>query len=92
MGRRLILNPGRNEIILENSEAGYSGDTLWLYIRGIDMAEAFALLSNSANTGVIVFEYGEMTDRYEGMTRLTGIISRDALVSAALERGAKESV
>ena len=86
-GRRLILNPGEHETILEDCEAGYAGGVLWLYLNGVTMAQAFALLRDEANTTVIVFQYGDMEDRYEGMTRLTGIMDDGEQVRASLKKG-----
>lgn len=86
-GRRLILNPGETEVVLEGSEAGYSDGVLWLYMTDITLPEAFALLIAPANTGVIAYQYGEMEDRYEGFTDLTGLFTSDGMVRAALKRG-----
>ena len=87
-GRALILNPGPNQIELMDSEAGFADGVLWLYIKGQAMAQTFALLSDPANTAVIVFMYGDMEDRYEGMTRLTAILDDGDRVRAALKKGA----
>lgn len=87
-GRRLILNPGENEIILEGSEAGYAEGVLWLYIQGQTLAQTFALLNDPANTGVIRFEFGEMEKVYEGFTRLIALMERDGEVAAALKEEA----
>lgn len=87
-GRKVILNPGTREIVLEEAELGYAGGVLWLYIRGRTMAQTFALLSDAANTAIIEFRYGEMADRFEGYTRLTCVMERDGLVSASLEKEA----
>lgn len=87
-GRRLILNPGEHETILEDCEAGYAGGVLWLYLNGVTMAQAFALLSDPANTAVIRYEYGEMEKVYEGFTRLTALMERDGEVAAALKEEA----
>lgn len=87
-GRRLILNPGADEIILEGSEAGYADGVLWLYIQGQTLAQTFALLSDPANTAVIRYEYGEMEKVYEGFTRLTALMERDGEVAAALKEEA----
>ena len=86
-GRSLILNPGPNEIELPGSEAGYADGVLWLYLKGVTLAQAFAILSNPENTSVIEFHYGEMVDAYEGLTHLTSIRENVDLVSASLERG-----
>ena len=91
-GRCLILNPGPNEITLADSEAGYAEGVLWLYIQGQTLAQAFALLSDPANTAAIEFRYGEMADRFEGFTCLTGLMARDGLISASLVREEGEHV
>lgn len=91
-GRAVVLRPGEHEIILEEAELGYSGGVLWLYIRGRTMPQTFALLSDTANTAIIEFRYGEMADRFEGYTRLTAIMERDGLVSASLEKEAAAGV
>lgn len=89
-GRSLILNPGPNEIELPGSEAGYADGVLWLYLVNVDLVQAFEILSDPVNTAVIEFHYGEMMDRYEGMTRVTGLMERDGQVSASLERGQED--
>lgn len=91
-GRRLILNPGPNQIELPGSEAGYADGVLWLYIRGVDLAQAFALLSDPANTAVIRYEYGEMADVFEGFTHLTTLMEREDQVSASLRKEASADV
>ncbi len=92
IGRKVVLNPGENEIAMEQTELGYSGGVVWLYLHGLTLAQAFALLSDPANTGTIEFRYGEMADRFEGYTRLTGLMDRDGLVSASLEKEAAGGV
>lgn len=88
-GRSLILNPGPNQIELPGSEAGYAEGVLWLYIQGQTLAQAFAFLSDPANTAVIRYEYGEMADVFEGFTHLTTLMERDGEVSAALKKEAE---
>lgn len=85
-GRSLALNAGPNEIVLPGSEAGCSDGLLWLYLEGVTLARAFALLSDAQNTRAIEFRYGEMKDRFEGYTRLTGLMERDGRVSSLLEK------
>lgn len=87
-GRSLILNPGPNQIELPGSEAGYAEGVLWLYIQGQTLAQAFAFLSDPANTAVIRYEYGEMADVFEDFTHLTTLMERDGEVSAALTKEA----
>lgn len=88
-GRSLILNPGPNQIELPGSDAGYAEGVLWLYIQGQTLAQAFAFLSDPANTAVIRYEYGEMADVFEGFTHLTTLMERDGEVSAALKKEAE---
>ncbi len=88
-GRSLILNPGPSQIELPGSEAGYAEGVLWLYIKGQTLAQAFAFLSDPANTAVIRYEYGEMVDVFEGFTHLTTLMERDGEVSAALKKEAE---
>ena len=85
-GRKVILNPGLDRIVLEGSEAGYADGVLWLYIKGQTLAQTFALLSNPTNTAVIEFHYGDMVDRYENFTHLIVLQEGENQVSAALER------
>lgn len=87
-GRKLVLNPGPDEIVLENSEAGYADGVLWLYIKGRTLAQTFALLINPSNTAEIDFCYGDMVDRYEGYTHLIVLQEGENQVNAALERSA----
>ena len=87
-GRKLVLNPGADEIVLEESEAGYADGVLWLYIKGRTLAQTFALLINPSNTAEIDFRYGDMVDRYEGYTHLIVLQEGEAQVNAALERSA----
>jgi hypothetical protein len=88
-GRRLILAAGSDaEVLLEGSEAGYADGVLWLYLAGVTLPEAFALLTAPENTGVIAYQYGEMEDRYGGFTDLTGLFTSDGMVRAALTREA----
>lgn len=90
-GRSLILIPGPNQIELPGSEAGYAEGVLWLYIRGQSLAQAFAVLSDPANTAVIRYEYGEMADIFEGFTHLTTLMEREGEVSAALKKESADS-
>ena len=85
-GRRVVLNPGLDRIVLEGSEAGYANGVLWLYVKGQTLAQTFALLSNPTNTAVIEFHYGEMVDRYENFTHLIVLQEDEDQVNAALER------
>ena len=84
-GRRLILNDGT---VIENGEAGYSNGVLWCYFDGYTIQQAGSLFFNASVTAKITFEYGEMTDEYEGFNNCVGIkIDSDGKISVCLKRG-----
>lgn len=84
-GQRIRLNNGT---VIENGTAGYSDGSLWLYFSGYTMMQAALLFFDTANTAVIVFEYGEMSDTYEGFTNCTSLTTNtDGKVSVCLKRG-----
>ena len=70
-GRRLILKDGAK---IEGAEAGYSDGFLWLYLTGYPMIMAINTFMNPLKTGLIIFQYGDMEDRYEGFTKCTNIM------------------
>ena len=84
-GQRLILMDGTT---IENGRAGYSEKHLWLWVTGYTMQQAAAIFLNPSKTGVIVFEYGEMSNRYEGFTDCTNLfIDGDDQINVCLIRG-----
>ena len=84
-GQRLILKDGTT---IENGSAGYSDATLWLYCYVYTMMQAAMLFFDPAKTDVIVFQYGDMEDRYEGFTNCRNMmINEDGRVSVCLKRG-----
>lgn len=84
-GRRLILN---NDIILEDCEAGYADGFLWCFLIGYTIQQAATMFLDAENTGHIEFQYGEMSDSYEGFTNCTRIMAEaDGRVSVCLVRG-----
>lgn len=88
-GRRLILAAGsEHEVALEGSEAGFADGVLWLYLVEVTLPEAFALLSVPDNTAAIIYQYGEMEDRYEGFGNVTGLFTSYGTVRASLTREA----
>lgn len=89
-GLRLILN---DTVTIENGLAGFSQGFLWLYFSGYTIQQAAALFFDSEMTQKIVFEYGEMSDTYEGYTECRGItIDGDNQVSVCMVRGVTENV
>lgn len=82
--RKLILNDGT---VIENGEAGYSQGFLWLFLPGYTMQQAAAIAFDTNKTAVIVFEYGEMEDRYEGYTNCTSLSENDGQANVCLKKG-----
>ena len=70
-GRRIILADNTK---IEGGECGYSDGFIWCWMSGKTMAQAAAIFTKPKNTEVIVFEYGEMSDRYEGYTECRNIM------------------
>ena len=84
-GRRLILNDGTT---IENGEAGFAEGFLWLRLPGYTMQQAASIFFDSSKTERIVFEYGEMTDTYDGFTVCVNInVNIDGMASVCLVRG-----
>lgn len=83
VGRRLILNDGT---ALENAEAGYAEQVLWCYIPGLSVVQVFPLFSDAQKTQKITFEYGEMSDVYEGFTVISAIIQGEDMTRIALRK------
>lgn len=83
-GLRLILNDGT---IIENGRAGYAEGFLWCYMTGYTMQQAAMLFWDDSKTAKIVFQYGEMSDEYEGFTNCVNIhIDVDGKVSVCMTR------
>lgn len=84
-GRRLIFQDGTT---IEDAHCGYSDGNVWCWFPNYTMQAAAAILFDPQKTGVIVFEYGNMTDRYEDFTVCTTIfIDGDGTVSGCLKKG-----
>ena len=83
-GLRLILMDGT---ILENATAGSAGSFLWCNVPGMTMAQAAAVFLDPEKTGHIVFQYGEMTDEYDGFTNCTALMETGGNISVSLTRG-----
>lgn len=84
-GQRLILMDGT---IIENGRCGYSDGHLWCWVIGYTMQQAAGIFFDPDKTGEIVYQYGEMSDRYEGFTVCTNLfIDNDGKVSVCLVRG-----
>lgn len=84
-GQRLILMDGT---IIENGRCGYADGRLWCWVTGYTMQQAAGIFFDPDKTGEIVYQYGEMSDRYEGFTVCTNLfIDNDGQVSVCLVRG-----
>ena len=84
-GQRLILMDGTT---IENGTAGYSQGVLCCWFTGYTLPQAAQMFLDPAKTGRIVFEYGQMSDNYEGFTNCTYLmIDSDGKVSVCLTRG-----
>ena len=70
--------------VIENGEAGKTSSSLWLFMPGYTMQQAAAVAFDSNKTSVIVFEYGEMTDTFNGYTSCVNISAEDGQASVCL--------
>ena len=73
-GRRLIF---ANGITWEGTELGAADGTVWLFLYGITLMQALPVITNQAATEKIIFQYGEMSETFEGYTHLK-VITEDA--------------
>ena len=80
-GRQLILNDGT---VIPDGEAGLAQGFLWLYLPGYTMQQAAAIAFDAGKTASITFEYGEMSDTYNGYTVCTNISADDGQASVCL--------
>ena len=86
MTLRLKLNDGT---VIEDGQAGLAQGILWLWFTGYTMAQAAGIFLDPAKTSRIVFEYGEMSDTFEGFTDCTILqIDNGGRVSVCLKQGA----
>ena len=84
-GQRLILNDGT---IIEGGRAGYADGFLWLYLTEITMMQAAQMFFDQDKTQRIEYQYGEMSDVYEGFTVCRSIISdAEGQISVCMVRG-----
>ena len=61
-GRRIILNDGSTF----EGDCGYADGYLWCYVRGVSSPEEVAPFLDPDAISVIIYQYGEMEDRYTG--------------------------
>ena len=61
-GRRIILNDGSTF----EGNCGYADGYLWCYLLGVKDPEDLAPFLNPDAISVIIYQYGDMEDRYTG--------------------------
>lgn len=84
-GRRIRMNDGA---IYEEGEIGYADGVIWCFLKNIDLISAFQNFSNPEKTQKLVFEYGEMSDVYEGFMSIGAVIQKEQGVNIMLRREA----
>lgn len=57
--------------IFENSDCGYSKDTLWCWIHDVSMTQCFSVFSDAEKTKDITVRYHTSEIEYKGFTELT---------------------
>lgn len=82
-GQRLTLHDGT---VIDNGSAGFSSGFLWLYLPGYTIQQAAGIAFDTNKTAVIVFEYGDMADTYEGYTVCTSVSEVDGQASVCLTK------
>ena len=83
-GRQLVMNDGT---IIPDGEAGFSSGFLWLFLPGYTIQQAAGLAFDPHKTAVIEFDYGDMTDRFEGYTNCTEISANEDQATVCLTKG-----
>jgi hypothetical protein len=74
--------------MIEDGAAGSSAGNLWCWLSGYTMQQAAQIFFDPSKTGKIIFEYGEMSDEYDGFTNCTNLfIDGDGKISVCLTRG-----
>lgn len=85
-GLRLILKDGME---IENGRAGYTDRVLWLWMPGMSMQGAAAIVFDPEKTGKIIFRYGNMQDEYEGFTHCIRILEEENDIAVCMTREAE---
>ena len=84
-GRRLILN---DDTCIEDGAAGYADGRLWCWITGFTMQQAAQIFFDTEKTSRIDFQYGSMTDTYDGYTNPVNLfIDNGGKISVCLTKG-----
>ena len=86
-GRRLILMDGTQ---IEDGSCGYADRRLWCYVKNYTMPQAAQVFLDPSKTGKIIFQYGDMSDEYDGFTYCTNIFLDEDQVSVCLRKGVQD--
>ena len=78
---RVTLNDGT---IFEDSQCGYAEHTLWLWLKGITFAQAFAAFSDPEKTKTILFQYGNQEETYTGFTEINLIQKSESTIDVRM--------
>ncbi len=82
MGRfKLILANGE---VLDDCQAGYADGSLWCWLRGCTMGQAYSLFSVPDNIREITFIYGSLKAIFRGADILEAIITNRDDISVRL--------
>lgn len=82
-GRRIIL---ADETTYENSDAGYADGSLWLYLNGVSMIEAWPGVVDPEKTATIIYEFGEDSITYTGYTSIQIIMATETGCKVCLRK------
>lgn len=83
-GQRIILMDGTT---LEDGRCGFADGFLWCWVKDVTFQQAAEIFLDPAKTGKIIYEYGEMTDEYEGFTGCKSISVQYDEVAVCLVEG-----
>ena len=73
---------------IEGASCGYAEGNLWCWVTGFTMPQAAQVFFDPAKTERIIFQYGEMTQEYDGFTNCVNLfIDYDGKISACMKRG-----
>ena len=88
-GRRIILADGT---IYEDSNAGYADGSLWLYLTGVSMIDAWPGVADPEKTAEIVYEFGEESITYDGYTSIQILMATENGCKACLRKAVGANV
>lgn len=82
-GQRIIL---KDETVLEDGRCGFSEGLLWCWIKEMTMQQAAEIFFDPNKTGKITYEYGEMSDEYEGFTSIQSLTKQYDEIAVCLKQ------